>query len=65
MDLQAARMVPMHWGVFSLGRNPWDENIKRAHAIAQEKGVTMDVPIMGEKYQPENYLSKTWWEEVE
>ena len=58
-------MVPIHWGVFSLGRNHWDENIKRAHAEAERKGVPMDAPKMGEKYQPEGYRTQQWWVAVQ
>ncbi len=65
LDLQATRMVPIHWGVFSLGRNHWDENIKRAHAEAERKGVPMDAPKMGEKYQPEGYRTQQWWVAVQ
>ena len=64
IDLKAARMVPMHWGVFSLGRNPWDENIKRADAEAERKGLPMDAPKMGEKYQPQGYRTQKWWLDV-
>ena len=63
-DLKAARMVPMHWGVFSLGRNPWDENIKRAHTEARAKGVPLDVPTMGERYTPETHRERLWWKDV-
>lgn len=61
LDLKAARMVPIHWGVFSLGRNPWDESIKRVDAEATRQGVRMDVPRMGEKYHPQNYRTQKWW----
>ena len=64
LDLNAERMIPMHWGVFSLGRNPWDESIKRTNAEAHKKGVQMEVPKMGEKYLPETHQQKNWWEGI-
>ena len=64
-DINAHIMLPIHWGVFSLGRNPWDESIKRAHAASERSGVRMHVPQMGEKYQPDNYASTPWWLEVQ
>lgn len=65
IDVGAKRMLPIHWGVFSLGRNPWDESIKRAWITAQQKGVVMDVPKMGEKYTPETHRQENWWEKVQ
>lgn len=64
-ELNAGRLVPIHWGVFGLGRNRWDESIRRAHAEAERQGLRMDVPMMGEKYHPAQYRSRTWWQEVE
>ncbi|PSJ80364.1 hypothetical protein [Neisseria iguanae] len=40
----------MHWGVFSLGRNPWYESINNAVKSAREHSLVLDVPKMGEKY---------------
>ncbi|WGE85553.1 MBL fold metallo-hydrolase [Actinobacillus equuli] len=54
-DLKAKRMLPIHWGVFSLGRNPWYQSIDTSVKTAAEKGVVLDVPKMGEKYQPEHF----------
>lgn len=60
LDLNAKRMVPMHWGVFSLGRNPWYTSIETAVATAQDKGVAIDVPKMGEKYT-DGFTGDVWW----
>ncbi|KGQ70008.1 multidrug transporter [Chelonobacter oris] len=62
LDLGAARMLPIHWGVFSLGRNPWNESIKRTNAAAQRAGLPLDVPKMGEKYQPHRFQNDHWWQ---
>lgn len=61
-DLNAAKMVPMHWGVFALGRNPWYQSIDTAVKTAEEKGIPIDVPKMGEKYRPESFRNDGWWQ---
>lgn len=61
LDLNAERMVPIHWGVFSLGRNPWYESIDRAVKGAEEKRIAMDVPRMGEKYT-DGFVGEKWWQ---
>ncbi|QIW15727.1 multidrug transporter [Pasteurellaceae bacterium RH1A] len=65
LDLNAKTMLPIHWGVFNLGKNPWDQSIKLAVQTAQTKQLRLDVPKQGEKYQPEIYQFDPWWEGVE
>ncbi|WP_416191847.1 MBL fold metallo-hydrolase [Neisseria sp. CCUG12390] len=60
LDLKAEKMVPMHWGVFSLGRNPWYESIDNAVKSAKEHGLPIDVPKMGEKYT-DGFTGGEWW----
>ncbi len=59
LDINAAIFVPVHWGVFNLGRNPWNRSIKRAHAAAQQHGLRIDVPKQGEKYRPDGFATET------
>lgn len=61
LDLGAKRMVPMHWGVFSLGRNPWYTSIDAAVKTAAAKNLPLDVPKMGEKYRPDTFRNDGWW----
>ncbi|MBE9579488.1 MBL fold metallo-hydrolase [Moraxella sp. K1664] len=61
LDLNAKKMVPMHWGVFSLGRNPWYESIDNAVKSAKEHNLAIDVPKMGEKYT-DGFVNDNWWE---
>ena len=62
LDLNAKKMVPMHWGVFSLGRNPWYESIDNAVKSAKEYNLPIDVPKMGEKYA-DGFVNDNWWED--
>lgn len=62
LDLNAKKMVPIHWGVFSLGRNPWYESIDNAVKSANEHNLAIDIPKMGEKYQ-DGFENNAWWQD--
>ena len=64
-DLNAQRMIPIHWGVFSLGRNPWDQSIKLAHSEALSQNLALDMPKMGDKYTPDTHQADNWWESIQ
>ncbi|MCL2076733.1 MAG: MBL fold metallo-hydrolase [Betaproteobacteria bacterium] len=62
-DLRAETLVPVHWGVFDLGRHPWDESIRMIRALADEdKNVNLLTPMMGEKAIPGETRTTNWWE---
>lgn len=61
IDLRAQSMIPIHWGVFSLGRNAWNVGIKQAHTAAQTHHLRLDIPKMGEKYQAAQFKNDDWW----
>lgn len=62
-DLRAAKLLPVHWGKFSLSLHAWKEPIERAVAEASVKGVVIAHPMMGEKMlldgPPPGYAA--WW----
>ena len=63
VDLQAKRLVPVHWGKFKLGMHPWDEPVKRVIAKAGEVGLHVATPKIGEILSLENQVSTvSWWE---
>ncbi|MDD0823044.1 MBL fold metallo-hydrolase [Mannheimia sp. AT1] len=62
LDLNAKKMVPIHWGVFSLGRNPWYESIDNAVKSANEHNLAIDILKMGEKYQ-DGFENNAWWQD--
>lgn len=73
IDLNGATLFPVHWGKFALANHPWDEPIMRVKQSADEKGLKMIAPMIGEpimirKSQPSNeqmssdsYSQKEWW----
>lgn len=66
MDLKGKVMMPIHWGAFNLAPHDWREPVRRAQAEAENKGVTMFTPVVGERFQvTDSMQTGSWWKEVE
>ena len=65
LDAQGDVMMLMHWGAFSLAVHDWNEPIIRALEAAEELGVQMIAPRIGETVHLKDLdLTITpWWEE--
>lgn len=64
-DLGAKVMVPVHWGKFALANHPWDEPAKRVVAAAQQRGLTIATPRIGEMMElGKPYPDEHWWESI-
>lgn len=65
-DLQAQKLMPVHWGKFSLALHSWDEPIARVTAEADKEKMPLFTPVIGEKAALDNpaVLFKKWWEEI-
>lgn len=48
-DLQAAALLPVHWGKFALSLHDWDEPVKRVKAASEAKGMPLIIPQIGKK----------------
>lgn len=61
-ELNTKKLIPVHWGKFSLAFHPWTEPIERALSAAQHKEIDIYTPKIGE---PLNYTqineTKPWW----
>ena len=64
-DLGTRALVPVHWGVFDLGRHPWDESIRLIADLAGTERFDLFTPLMGEKLVPGESRTGAWWEKVE
>ena len=65
LDLRGDLMMPVHWGMFSLANHDWRDPIRRVVAAAEEKGVRMLTPRLGEVVQPlQNPTQEPWWDAV-
>lgn len=61
-DLQAKKVVPVHWGKFVLSHHPWNEPIQRFTAAAEESGLNYYAPKIGEAVNITNQnIQEPWW----
>jgi L-ascorbate metabolism protein UlaG (beta-lactamase superfamily) len=61
LDVKAAWLLPVHNGTFDLGLHPWREPFDRIAALAQERGVSMTTPEMGEPLDLKKPHAGTYW----
>lgn len=62
IDLQAAVLLPVHWGKFSLALHPWKEPIERVSAAAAFHRLDITTPLIGEPVMLDKQLPrKNWW----
>jgi L-ascorbate metabolism protein UlaG (beta-lactamase superfamily) len=62
-DLNAKKIIPVHWSKFSLGNHPWDEPIKRYITEAERLNQAFSAPFIGETIHINNtttYKSNFW-----
>ena len=63
MDLKAKRLLPVHWGKFSLSLHAWDEPIRRAVNEAKDKDLEVLHPMIGEAVSLDGSNTFTqWWD---
>ncbi|HMI60126.1 MAG TPA: MBL fold metallo-hydrolase [Puia sp.] len=62
-ELKVKKLLPVHWGKFSLALHPWNEPIKLMTAAAVKVGQHFTAPLIG---QPvllnHHYPSSDWWD---
>lgn len=65
-DLNAKKILAVHWGKFSLGNHAWDDPIKRVHKAAMENEVSILTPMIGEKVNIDDSTQSfsNWWESL-
>ncbi len=65
IDIQAALLMPIHWGAFKLALHPWTDPIQRVTKKATEEGVAITTPKIGEeiilKDSIRSYPNSKWW----
>ena len=65
LDLRGKVMVPVHWATFNLAYHDWREPIQRAITAAQDKGIRLATPRIGQMFEPDEPLPRSkWWEQV-
>lgn len=64
-DLNAKYLFPVHWGKFILSVHSWNESIQRVSKKAQEIGVHITTPIIGEPIILNQTMPESkWWEKL-
>ena len=66
VDVQARRMLPVHWATFNLAFHDWDEPIQRAVQAANKANVDLAIPRIGEIVDADRPAPKLeWWRKVQ
>ena len=62
LELNAKKLLPVHWGKYKLAIHDWDEPIKRLVKKAAELDVSLITPKIGETFiLGENEPNVAWW----
>lgn len=63
LDVQGKRMIPIHWGAFTLALHDWNDPVERVAKSAKENGVCILTPKIGETVTigPEEKPVSIWW----
>ena len=65
-DTHAKWYIPIHWGAFVLSNHAWDEPPELAVRVAEELGINIATPRIGEiaDYDKIEQFTKHWWEGI-
>lgn len=64
-ELKTKKLMPVHWGKFSLALHAWDEPINTITEEAKAQNIPLLTPMIGEKTDlNSNEPQKEWWKEV-
>ena len=62
IDVQAKKIIPIHWGAFKLAMHPWNEPPTIAVEEAKKKDVAIEVPRMGQAiYLDSLATTQSYW----
>ncbi|MBL7730048.1 MAG: MBL fold metallo-hydrolase [Chitinophagaceae bacterium] len=63
VDLRAKALLPVHWAKFRLSMHAWNEPVKRVMAKAEELGMPVATPVIGEPLIINgSYAKRRWWD---
>ena len=64
LDLNAAKIMPIHWGAFKLAMHTWTDPVERVTKKAEELNIPLITPQIGEAFllKDETRYSTAWWE---
>ena len=61
IDVNAKKMMPIHWGMFQLALHSWTDPIERVSKKAKELNVPMIAPKVGEVFTLQTQGVAEWW----
>lgn len=66
IDLQAKKLLAVHWGKFMLSLHSWKDPAERASIAAKEKAIPLFTPMIGEKFNLNETANSFsfWWEKI-
>ena len=64
LDLNAQKIMPIHWGGFKLALHSWTDPIERVTVKAEELNLPLLAPKLGEEIMVKDSIlpTKKWWE---
>jgi L-ascorbate metabolism protein UlaG (beta-lactamase superfamily) len=66
IDLRAKKLLPVHWGKFSLSVHAWDEPIIRIKKESTLKNIKLLHPMIGETVDLDgDQVFSSWWERIQ
>lgn len=67
IDVQAKLIMPIHWGAFTLSLHSWTDPVERVIKKADELGIAVTTPAIGEPLLIEGneFPHRNWWKEFE
>ncbi len=65
LDVKGKLLMPIHWGKFDLALHPWKESVNRLSKKAEEEGIELFTPEIGELIiLSDSTETKPWWKDV-
>ena len=63
IDVKGKLLMPIHWGKFDLSLHPWKESVDRLASKAEEEGIRLFTPKVGEMVSLADSADlDPWWE---
>ncbi len=63
LDLKGKTLIPIHWGAFTLALHDWNDSVIRLSRAANEKGIDLAIPQIGEAIViGQKKIYPKWWE---
>jgi L-ascorbate metabolism protein UlaG (beta-lactamase superfamily) len=61
LALRGKVMMPIHWGTFNLALHAWREPIEDLLKFAEQKNITLFLPMPGEPMEVTGSYNSRWW----